>query len=125
MGNKEEGFRTDHLQSKCCQEPIRFQPTSEGFSLEAWCSKCGDYSFIGRVESLISFWMGDKESVIKNKGYIPSWLKKEKMEFDEAKSIIIEFAKKKIKEIKTLEYNPYPEGEEEMESLIEILKHTH
>ncbi|KKM00462.1 hypothetical protein LCGC14_1804210 [marine sediment metagenome] len=75
MNKKEEGFKTDHLLSKCCQEIVRFRLTSNGYSTEAWCSKCGNYLFTGRTESLIALWMGDKEAVIKNKGYVPSWVK--------------------------------------------------
>lgn len=74
MGNKLDGFKTDHLFSKCCKELVRFQTISNGYSLNAWCPKCGNYCFTGRIESLIALWLGDKEAVIKNKGYIPSWM---------------------------------------------------
>lgn len=74
MGSKKDGFKTDYLLSKCCLKPIRFNPTSDGYSLEAWCSDCGKYVFVGRTESLIALWLGDKEAVTKNKGYLPSWV---------------------------------------------------
>ena len=73
---RKEGYKTDHLLSKCCQEIVRFEPISDGYSMEAWCSKCGTYCFVGRTESLIALWIGDKEAIIKNKGFIPSWVKK-------------------------------------------------
>lgn len=76
MGNKEEGFKTDHLLSKCCQEIIRFKPTSNGYSIQVWCENCGNYVFNGRTESLIALWIGNKEAIIKNIGFIPSWLEK-------------------------------------------------
>lgn len=74
MGRKNEGFRMDHSVSKCCKEIIRFKPTADGYSILAWCQKCGNYLFNGRTEALLALWLGDKESVIKNKGYIPSWV---------------------------------------------------
>lgn len=75
MGNKNDGWKTDYILSKCCQEGVRIKPTAEGYSMEAWCSKCGNYVFNGRTESLIALWMGDMKAVIKNKGYTPSWIK--------------------------------------------------
>lgn len=74
MGSKTDGFKSDHLKSNCCQEPIRFNPTSDGYSMEAWCPKCGNYVFTGRTEALISLWMGKMEAVISNKGYVPLWV---------------------------------------------------
>jgi len=74
MGSKNEGFKMDFSVSKCCQATIRFKPTADAYSIHAWCEKCGHYVFNGRTESLLALWMGDKESVVKNKGYIPSWL---------------------------------------------------
>jgi len=74
MGSKTEGFKTDHILSKCCQAIVRFKPVSEGYSMSAWCSKCDNYLFTGRTESLIALWLGNQEAVIKNKGYIPDWV---------------------------------------------------
>ncbi len=76
MGNKNNGYKTDYILSKCCKKPIRFTTTSYGYSLEAWCSKCGNYIYNGRTESLIALWYGDLKAVIKNKGYTPEWIKK-------------------------------------------------
>ena len=77
MGSKLDGFKTDHIMSECCQATIRFKPTSDGYSIEAWCSKCGNYIFTGRTESLIAFWLGDFEATLKNKGYVPEWVEEE------------------------------------------------
>lgn len=74
MGSKTDGFKTDHLLSKCCKEAVRFNPISDGYSIESWCSNCGKIVFNGRTETLIALWMGDHEAVIKNKGYTPAWL---------------------------------------------------
>ena len=74
MESKNEGFKMDHSVSKCCQEIIRFKMVSDGYSISSWCSKCGNYIFNGRTESLLALWMGDKESVVTNKGYLPLWL---------------------------------------------------
>lgn len=77
MGSKKDGFETDYILSKCCKAIVRFRTISEAYSLHAWCSKCGRYVFNGRTESLIALWIGDKEAVIKNKGYVPSWVDEE------------------------------------------------
>lgn len=73
MGSKTDGFKTDHLLSECCNNAVRFQPTSNGYSVTAWCQKCGKHIFNGRTEALIALWIGDKNAVIANKGYIPKW----------------------------------------------------
>jgi len=78
MGNKGDGFPCTHVKSKCCNELIRFRATAEGYSIEAWCPKCGNYKFHGRTEALIALWLGDFEAVKKNKGYTPDWVKEEK-----------------------------------------------
>lgn len=75
MGNKLDGFKCDHLISDCCNAPIRFLTTADGYSINSWCEKCGNYVFNGRTEGLIGLWMGDLEAVIKNKGYVPEWAK--------------------------------------------------
>ncbi len=74
MGSKDEGFKMDFSVSKCCQAVIRFKLTSYGYSIHSWCQKCGKYIYNGRTEGLLALWMGDQESVVKNKGYVPSWL---------------------------------------------------
>lgn len=78
MGSKTDGFKTDHVLSRCCKEPVRFKSISNGYSLQAWCSKCGNYSFNGRIEALLALWLGNHEAVIKNKGYVPKWVKEKK-----------------------------------------------
>jgi hypothetical protein len=74
MGNKNDGFKCDHLKSKCCNQPIRFEPKSDGYSLDAWCSNCANYVFTGRTESLICLVLGDLDAYKKNKGFIPKWI---------------------------------------------------
>jgi len=74
MADKNDGFRTDHIKSKCCNAVIRFEPLSNGYSISAWCQKCGNYIFNSRTETLICLWLGDKEAVIKNVGYMPKWV---------------------------------------------------
>lgn len=126
MGSKDDGFKTDHLLSKCCQEVIRVESISDGYSLNAWCSKCGTYCFAGRTESLIALWIGDTEAVMKNKGFIPSWLK-EPILIKKAKKILIEYAKKRIHDIDEMEYlvkSHYIDEYKSMKKLIEILKYT-
>ena len=86
MGSKNDGFPTDHIKSKCCKGIVRINPTANGYSMTAWCSICGNYVFNGRTEALIALWMGDKEAVIKNKGYIPKWCEIKIFEIKEKKS---------------------------------------
>jgi hypothetical protein len=74
MGNKNDGFKCDHLISRCCEKPVRFETKADGYSMTAWCCKCGTYVFTGRSESLLAFWIGDLEAVKKNKGYVPEWV---------------------------------------------------
>lgn len=76
MGSKTDGHKCDHILSKCCNAPIRFEAKADGYSVDAWCSKCGNYVYTGRTESLIALWLGNFEAVRKNKGYIPEWAKK-------------------------------------------------
>lgn len=76
MGSKNDGFLCDHLNSKCCKAPIRFITTANGYSVSAWCSKCGNYVYNGRTEGLIALWLGDLKGVIINKGYTPDWITK-------------------------------------------------
>ena len=76
MGSKSDGFPCDHINSDCCNEPVRFKEVSNGYSMTAWCSKCGNYKFTGRVETLIALWLGNLDAVNKNKGYIPEWIRK-------------------------------------------------
>ncbi len=73
MGNKKEGFETDHIKSRCCNEIVRFKPTADGYSIEAWCQKCGNYVFNGRTETLIALWLGNTIAVMMNIGYMPKW----------------------------------------------------
>jgi hypothetical protein len=72
------GYYCDHVKSKCCQAKVRFIGTNDWYSIEVWCEKCGNYKITGRLETLIAFWLGDKEAVIKNKGYLPDWYNKER-----------------------------------------------
>ena len=65
--------KLDHVKSNCCNAIIHFQTTSLGYSINVWCSKCNNYLFTGRIETLISLWLGNINSVIKNKGYLPKW----------------------------------------------------
>ena len=75
MGDKNDGYKCDHLNSQCCQKPIRFE-TKNGYSLQAWCSECGKYVFTGRIESLIALKMGDLNAYRLNyNGYNPEWVK--------------------------------------------------
>lgn len=67
--------KLDHVKSNCCNDTIYFQTTSLGYSINVWCSKCKNYLFTGRLETLISFWFGDLQATIKNKGYLPNWFK--------------------------------------------------
>lgn len=69
MGSKTDGNKCDHLTSKCCKAPVRF--FTNGYSVESWCSECGNYIFTGRIEALLALWYGDKEALLKNKGFIP------------------------------------------------------
>lgn len=75
MGSKTDGHPCDHIKSKCCNEPVRFRATSYGYSVEAWCSKCGNYVYNGRTEGLIALWLGNLTAVEQNKGYIPKWVR--------------------------------------------------
>ncbi|KKN76313.1 hypothetical protein LCGC14_0371650 [marine sediment metagenome] len=77
MGNRKDGFETDHMKSACCNDVVRFKPISDGYSIEAWCQKCGNYVFNGRTETLIALWKGNNEAVIANIGYVPKWVEKE------------------------------------------------
>ena len=74
MGNKNDGHRCDWIKSECCKGKIRFEALNDGYSIAAWCQKCGNYLFAGRTETLIALWLGDKEAVIKNKGNLPKWM---------------------------------------------------
>jgi hypothetical protein len=67
-------FRCDHVKSPCCDEPVLFEINYDGHVLRAWCEGCGKYLFNGRSETLIALWLGDKEAVKLNKGYIPDWV---------------------------------------------------
>ena len=77
MDSKTEGFKTDHMKSACCNDIIRFEPLSDGYSISAWCQKCGDYIFNGRTETLLALWLGNNEAVTANIGYVPKWVREE------------------------------------------------
>lgn len=67
--------KLDHVKSNCCNEIVHFQTTNLGYSINVWCSKCKKYLFHGRIETLITFWFGNMDATIKNKGYLPKWIK--------------------------------------------------
>lgn len=75
MGSKTDGNKCKYLLSHCCKSPVRFE-TKSGFSVDAWCEKCGNYVFTGRIEALISLKLGDLQSYRNNyNGFNPDWIK--------------------------------------------------
>jgi len=74
LGSRKDGFKCEYLKSRCCDAEIRFE-THNGYSIQVWCSECGNYMFTGRIEGLISLWVGDKKAILRNKGFVPEWSK--------------------------------------------------